>query len=382
MATARREVTIGYGRELAQRPNPTLEWRRENLGSSLQPDIFATLYLPIDATRRRGSMRAALGETRKRADAELAAEQRDAELRVARAWFRSAMAQQNAAIMREQLTSLVEFVRIARERVREGMSAEAALMRMQLEEERVRIAHLQAQIEIRKASAELATVLGVSSDSLPAVQSIRSIPFPAALDENMSIAVARLNRPEVRAGRAAVAEAEARMRGETRSALGGDWQLQGGTKQTSGFMTGQIGLAVPLPLFHRNNGARQRAQGTLDEARALHAEQLLMVDGEARSAWAAYSIFSERALDPSTYASQGNEFGKSIRVSYAEGHASLLELLDAERAATDAQLMFVRWTAEAWMARLEYERAMGARLGPDSPLDLPLVRDVLPSPPQ
>jgi cobalt-zinc-cadmium efflux system outer membrane protein len=64
-------------------------------------------------------------------------------------------------------------------------------------------------------------------------------------------------------------------------------------------------------------------------------------------------------------------------VSYREGHATLTELLDAERAAADAMLAHLRWAADAWLARLELERAIGARLDADGPLDLPVLSSLL-----
>jgi cobalt-zinc-cadmium efflux system outer membrane protein len=64
-------------------------------------------------------------------------------------------------------------------------------------------------------------------------------------------------------------------------------------------------------------------------------------------------------------------------VAYSEGHVTLTELLDAERAATDAMNTHLRWAADAWLSRLEFERALGARLDASSPLDLPLLATLL-----
>ena len=47
--------------------------------------------------------------------------------------------------------------------------------------------------------------------------------------------------------------------------------------------------------------------------------------------------------------------------------------LDAERAASEAMHTHLRWAVDAWLARLEFERALGARLDETSPLDLPLL---------
>ena len=67
--------TAGRGRvgESGQWPNPSIEWRRENLGSSLQPDIFATTYIPLDLTGRRLALRQATGAGRQRVQADAVA---------------------------------------------------------------------------------------------------------------------------------------------------------------------------------------------------------------------------------------------------------------------------------------------------------------------
>ena len=69
---------------------------------------------------------------------------------------------------------------------------------------------------------------------------------------------------------------------------------------------------------------------------------------------------------------RGRSIAEIARVSYREGHATLVELLDAERAAVDATSAYIQWANDMWMARLDLERALGIRLDADSPLDLPL----------
>jgi cobalt-zinc-cadmium efflux system outer membrane protein len=187
-------------------------------------------------------------------------------------------------------------------------------------------------------------------------------------------------RPELAAREAAVRESMARSAAEARGALG-DWQLQGGSKQTAGLMTGQIGLALPLPLFNRNDGARQRANSEVAEAKAWFDEVSIGVRAEAVAALAAYQAVREQEGSAATLRVRGREVSTIARTAYREGQATLIELLDAERAAADVATAHIRWTVDAWLARLELERALGARLDADSPLDMPL-RAALPSNPR
>jgi cobalt-zinc-cadmium efflux system outer membrane protein len=200
--------------------------------------------------------------------------------------------------------------------------------------------------------------------------------MPAAPDSGTVKTVALRARPEVQAREAALREAQRRFTAERRGLIG-DMQLQGGTKQTSGFMTGQIGFAMPFPLFNRNDAARQRARGEYAEAQTLRDDMLNQIEGSVGAAWRAYVASRGAAQAASTFDARGREIARIARVAYREGHVTLTELLDAERAATDAMNTQLRWAADAWLSRLEFERALGARLDASSPLDLPLLSTLL-----
>jgi cobalt-zinc-cadmium efflux system outer membrane protein len=142
-------------------------------------------------------------------------------------------------------------------------------------------------------------------------------------------------------------------------------------------MTGQLGLALPLPLFNRNEAARQRARGDYAEAVTLRDDMRHQIAGNVAAAWRAYVATRGAAQAASTFDTRGQEVARIARVAYREGHATLTELLDAERAATEAMHTHLRWAADAWLARLEFERALGARLDVASPLELPMLSTLL-----
>ena len=376
LADAREIAGTGRAGELGQWPNPTIEWRRENLGSSLQPDIFATAYIPLDLTGRRLAQRQAMGAGRQRVRADAVAERREAEIEVARVWLHAAAADGLLATAARQLEALTEIALVDAARLREGLVSEAVGLRTQLEADRARVALVTATGDAARARAQLARALGLSVDVLPMLAALAAPPMPAAPDSASVRSVALRSRPEVHAREAAVRETQRRYTAERRGLIG-DLQLQGGSKQTSGFMTGQIGLAMPLPLFNRNTAARQRARGEYAEALVLRDDMVNQIQGGANAAWRTYVASRGAAQSASTFDARGREIARIARVAYREGHVTLTELLDAERAATDATNTHLRWAVDAWLARLEFERALGARLDESSPLDLPLF----PTPP-
>ncbi len=371
-ADARGEAAAGRAREATQYPNPTLEWRRENLGSALLPDIFTTAYIPVDVTGRRLALREAGSAGVRRAAADAVADRRGAEWLVAQGWLRAAMADGMREALEAQAVALEALAVADEARLREGEVAEAVALRTRLEADRARVALASAQGEAARARGELARLLGVSLAALPAVAPLAAPVLPSAPDSAEAMAVARRTRPELAAREAGVREATARLRAERRGVLG-DAQLQGGSKVTGGFLTGQVGVGLPLPLFNRNAGARQRARGELAEAEAARADAEGAVLGGVHAAWLAYRALRGTAGAASAFGARGAAIVASARVAYREGHASLLELLDAERAAVEAARSALGFAAEAWAVRLELERALGARLAPDGPYDLPLL---------
>jgi len=378
IANARRDAALGRARESAQFANPTFEYRRENLGSTLLPDIFATLYLPFDVTGKRLAQRRASGEARERIQADGVAARRDAEVHVARAWLDAAVAQEHFTVVVAQVEALEEVAAVDATRQREGLVSEGAAMRTRLEADRARLSLATAVGLQARTRADLARAMGVTAVQLGVLPALPVPLLPPSPDSADAITLAVGSRPEVAARAAGVREAQARVGVEQRGALG-DWQLQGGSKKTAGIMTGQIGLALPFPLFNRNDGARLRTRAELAEATAWQDDLTIGVAADVIAARTTYSALRMQAVDASTFARRGREIATSARVAYREGHASLVELLDAERAASDAMQAHIRWTADAWLSRFELERALGVRLDADSPLDLPLRAALPPS---
>ncbi len=376
LADAREVAGTGRVGETGQWPNPTIEWRRENLGSSLQPDIFATAYIPLDLTGRRLALRQATGAGRQRVQSDAVAERREAEIEVARAWLHAAAADGALAVASRQVEALTEIAAVDATRLREGLVSEAVGLRTQLEADRARVSLVTATGDAARARAQLARVLGLAAEALPTLAVLAAPDMPTAPDSSTVKVIALRARPEVRARESALREAQRRYTAERRGLIG-DMQLQGGSKQTGGFMTGQIGFAMPFPLFNRNDAARQRARGDYAEAQTLRDDMLNQIQGSVSAAWRAYSASRGAAQAASTFDARGREVARIARVAYREGHATLTELLDAERAATDAMNTHLRWATDAWLSRLEFERALGARLDDSSPLDLPLLSTLL-----
>jgi len=367
---ARFSIARGENRTLGQWPNPVLEYRRENLGAPIDPDEFFTAYIPIDVTGRRVQLARATRRGTERVTAERAAARRDAELMIAQSWLGAALSRDLGETAARQYEAVSEVSRLQAERAREGMASEASALRTRVEADR--LAHQAALAEARAIRDRqiLAAALGLSADSMPPLPSVltadgsadmRAADALAAVADEALVDRARAGRDELRA--ATVAREEASLRqGVERGAVLGDWQLQGGSKLTGGFMTGQVGLAVPLPFFNRNAGARERAQGAVREADAVWRSTMLTVRGEVLAAAAQLRRLLALGERMATTPTDGDVIAESARIAYTEGHMTLLELLDAQRAAADARTTALQYRADLMLARLALARAIGASL--------------------
>ena len=374
---ARFGIARGEVRTAGQWPNPTLEYRRENLGAPIDPDEFFTAYIPIDVTGRRVQLARATGRATSRLVAERTVGRQDAALSIARAWVAAVQSAELARLAAAQHEAAMEVARLEAVRADEGVSSEAAARRTRVESTRLGLARALAEARAVQERAALATQLGVPADSLPALPAVAgptsnplaevALEAPAralldelaALDEPTLLLRAQRDRAELRAVAFAREEAALR-RSVERGGVLGDWQLQGGSKLTGGFFTGQVGLAVPLPLFNRNAGARERTAGLVRDAEAAERATTLAVTGEVHTALVTLRRLEALGATMTSGTEDAAVIADAARVAYTEGHISLLELLDALRASADARATATQYAADLLLARLTLARAVGA----------------------
>lgn len=371
MARTRSPLTaIGHGRRLVAEgraraegafPNPVFEWRRENLRSILQPDIFGTVQVPVDLTGRRLALRASVTDAVARGRADSVSAMRELDAAVARAYWRAALAIELFAAAAEERRARVEVAEFDAQRFQEGAVAEVAVLRTRLEADRARIAEASARGEMERARGDLARALGLTLPTLPplaAIVPLADIPPPPAVETATAQAMAE--RADLATLRHAAAEADQRATAERRGIVQ-DLQFVTGYKQTGGLNTGVVGFFVPLPLFTRNEGARQRARGEHLLARAELRDAEQRVRGEVVSAIEAYVAMREALAAGATgIEARASEVAAIAEGAYREGAISLMELADAQRARAESRAAALRWTVDVYLAMLEIHRATGA----------------------
>ena len=371
-ASARRQGVVATALREAAFPNPVLGWRRENLGSPLARDAFYTVAQPLDLTGRRLALRAGARDLDRRAVLDSAALTRDVEAGAARAFWRASLARALLALSEEHRLDAERLARIEADRAREGAVAEVAAMRTSVEHDRARVAEATARADWTRAVAEMARAVGVRPESLPPVAALTALDtltpdvvrLEAAPDLARALAYALDRRSELAAFRAAGDAARHLVAAERRGVLS-DVVVEAGAKQTAGFTTRVVGVAVPLPLFDRNSAARDRAAADLELVQTeLHAAEQAVRTQVAGSLDSYRALLAARPDGIDSLVARANEVATIADAAYSAGGGSLLELLDARRARNETLAAVVRWIADVQLARLDLLRAIGA-----SPLD-------------
>jgi cobalt-zinc-cadmium efflux system outer membrane protein len=370
-AQARVRAAAGSRRSAGALGNPVVGYEVEGAARSgtatmMEREVMTTAMLPLEPIYQRGArIRRAAAEVRV-AEAEARATGQDVALDAARRFFETALAQIRLDAQRELYTWLDSVVTYNRARVKEGVAAEADLLRSQLERDRAGAEATRFEAELIRSRALLAsfvapdaalpTSIGASEEDDALVVDVRGTPLPlpsvgipvsAGLPASTALTGAFNGRPQVAAARERVAAASAGLATE-RTMLLRQLSATIGTKQTQGARGLIAGVSLPFPLFDQNRGEVARAQGE----REAVAFELVAAERSARAeiigALGAARLLSERATQLSApgpngqpaYLARADEARRIALGAYREGAVPLLTVIDAARAWGEARLAY------------------------------------------
>lgn len=367
-ASGQREAATARARQDAAYPNPTLEWRRENMGSPLARDQFTTISVPLDVTGRRLALRAAATAAGARALADSITTVRRIEVEAVRAYWRAVLAREALATASEQRAAIVQLAAFDASRASAGEIAEVVSMRSTLEADRARLAEGAALAESHRSLANLARSVGLRVEQLAPlaplsdVSPIRRIGTVSDSDVESLVAGALAHRSELTALRASVVEAQKRVTAEDRG-FTGDVALQAGTKLTGGYNTGVIGVLVPLPIFNRNDAGRTRARAELLIARSDLRASEDVVRADVVAALESYrALLAVEVPAGDTIARRADDVVRIADAAYRDGGVNQIELLESQRARSDARTAAAVWTVQLRLARVDLAWATGSAI--------------------
>lgn len=341
-------------------PNPTLSYSRDRIGGS--PGTVEQTWMleqSVDFSGRRGLHREAASRRVAAVAAGNATRRIDTAAEIRRSFHEALFRQE---VIRATETWMQRFARIEGMVGKLARSGEASgYDRRRLESERrtaeARLATERA--EHGRALARLAAWANLQSE--PALAgALLPPPLPP-----VDAALTRLaERPDLQALARRAEAADLDGRAAKRGAIPevtvgiGPKRVDDGFTRDSGFA---LSLALPLPVFDRQQPQRQRAAAEALQARAEY--RLTMSRAEADLQGLHRQTASLRAVASDYRAQAVAATGDLLRIAesaYQGGESSLLELLDAYRGALETETTALELEQRARLARIEYDLITGS----------------------
>lgn len=380
-AEARVEAARGERLTVGALPNPVGTFWMENAGfpgqqlQGLNRETSMYLTWPLEPLIQRSSRIQRAEEDVRVGEASLALARRRVAADAVRAFFRVALAQEVAEEAEHERGMLEQLAMYNRARVDEGVTAEAELLRIQVELDRAATDVAFAEAELTRNIAELVPYLGeagvdagepaairvvVPSGAVPAVSSMPSLDVVRARAHD--------RRPELLAGRARVAAlgaVEDYERTLTIRQLGATI----GNKRVEGQNSMVVGVSLAVPLFNRNRGGVERARSERAAAEHELAWTDRTVAADLQGAFGAATRLTRQLGDlQQSFLARADEVYRLTLGAYQESGATLLQVLDATRTVADARLTYARALFAQRQSLLDLSLATGAQ--PEEAVDL------------
>ena len=340
--------------------NPSIAYTREGAGFTefFQAEQFLPIFGSRGALVRAGAAATLAAEAER--DGRLWQLRADAQALVARLLAEQDKAEASAVTVRE----VDRIIAVLRIREREGEGSRFDRLRAEQELADARQIALDAAASAAEVRARIAAVV-TGGTRVARVAGTLYVERPIPTVEPLS-ARALISRGELRALELASErfrlEADAARRAKLPAPT-----LVGGLKRADGIAGhesgGLLGITATIPLF---DSGRREAARWLAERDRTEAERALTMQNIRAQVAATTEVLALRqdAVRASDAASPAGELAQIAEVSYTEGEAGILELLDAHRTAARARIRAIDMRLAARLAQIALERVVGDTIWP------------------
>jgi len=373
--TARHAVEGAHARISSAKvfPNPELSVGLTQLDATHAGNptmVGVELSVPIElGGKRSGRVGVARAEVNA-ADAEFDEVRRALRATAAEAFINLLHARLRVARRTEVLEGLQRLVAADERRLAAGEIGEVVLLQLRVEAEQFRAELIEAEGQQVVAEVSLRQLLGArvleTRASLEIVGDLRT--QPPTLD-TASLFALLSQRADLRSVTARVEVAERRVKLEEANrvidiAAKIGWQHSFSVSSAPTVPSAEIlsaSLSIPLPFSHIYRGDIEAAKSAHRQAVSGQAAAQLAAEGELQQALARFEAASRKAaLFERGVVGDADRVLEKMLYSYQRGAVSLLELLIAQRKATEVHLGFLDALSERTRALVEVERASGA----------------------
>lgn len=359
---AETEEVVGVARQTRAYPNPLASVTHESLseqGLSFS-ETYYTLTQPIDWPWRSSNRRKAGSQRAVAAAAELRADSARLLFELKRAYVETGAAEAVWEVLDQVTAVFRQAEQSGLARFEEGDISSFGLKRLRIERARYEQLWTEAELEVARLRRRLTNMTD------PAAEGIQVAPVGALSGDPPSQDVEPL-LSQAFAHRGEIAAATASLEASLASASVAKWgrlpdpALTGGYKrQSDGFDGAFLGLAFPLPLWDWKGGDVDAATARVEAAKSREQLARIHVSNDVETTAENYTSLERRAvLIGDQLLSDVDDLLDVALLSYAEGELTLLELLDAAQAFSEAAVTKTRLRAAHWIAYYDLERAVG-----------------------
>ncbi len=265
----------------------------------------------------------------------------------------------------EHSAQLMETLRtLTQQRFELGDAPKVHVTRVEIELDRARQTLTEATVLVAVKATALNAQLG--REATTPVEPAEALTLEAGSPPDLASprTAALESRPDLRAARALAAARQSDVKLTQRSALP-DFVVQARFGDRLGGAGTQVGFGVSLPLF-----AWGGIRGQTKTARANAAVQAALVDRAQLEAGAEIAIAARRLIAARAVAESytqrivpnAESLARTLRLSYAQGGTTFIEVIDAQRTLAATQIEKTRALADYHTALAELNRALGRQL--------------------
>ncbi len=343
----RRHAAEGLRLQAGLAPNPRLVLQSENTRPYGNPsfvylrdtDNFVYLQNTFETAGKRERRRDLADTAVDRSGHEIDLLRTQIAARVASTYWIAAGARRVHQLLLDDARTLEGVVEYHRVRVREGAMAEADLIRVRLEAQRMAVTVNLANLDAERGRIHLQREMGETAfDPVTLSDAVDRADRPpdAGLEQALR------ERAEIRLAQAAVRQAMANQRLQTVNAKP-NVDVLFGYKRTAGFDTMIGGVQVDLPFANRNQGNIAASAAEIRVANSNLAATEALIRAEVQAAGMDYRMRRRDVID--TLRPTLESAAETYRIAdaaYRAGGTDLLRLLDAQRVRTESQIAFAR----------------------------------------
>ncbi|WP_427307913.1 TolC family protein [Cupriavidus sp. H39] len=340
------------------RPNPELAVSMEDTRKASR-STTGQVNLPLELGGKRAARIGLAERGRELAQAELGGTRAELRAAVIARFFGVLVAQERVRLAEGSVGIASQAAAAAGRRVAAGKVAP-------LEATRARVEQANAELELAEATGALQTarqaLAALWGDTVPGfaqaqgdLDALPSRPAPAALqaalEDSPLLAASRLSAQR---SRAEVAVQRSRQYPDVTVSLGAKRDNEANRNMAV------LGVAIPLPLFDRNQGNLYAALRRADRAQDAHAATRVRLQGELQQASTQLSVSRAAAqtLQASVLPAAEQAYAAAAR-GFEAGKFNFLDVLDAQRTLFQARIRYLDVLARTYDAAASIDRILG-----------------------